>query len=298
MLSAMSGDGRPPRRVFLSHTSELRRYPAGRSFVAAVESAVARAGDAVVDMAYFEARALPPTAVCRDTVRAADVYLRWPGSTTARRCATGPSSSYTEIEFEAATEHGLPRLVFLLDEDAEGPRGLLVDREHGDRQEWFRSRLLGTGMTTARFSTPDGVGDRPLPSSGRAARSGRSGVEHPGARGLLHRARGHAGRPARDAPVRRTGGGAGRARDGRVLPAHRPASWVRCWSRAPVEDIPVAGQQRAGGDEVSSVLVASESEPHDAAMNGKPQSCNGGFSVAVLRALSVAVDHPAATLRA
>ena len=135
MLSAMSGDGRPPRRVFLSHTSELRRYPAGRSFVAAVESAVARAGDAVVDMAYFEARALPPTAVCRDTVRAADVYLRWPGSTTARRCATGPSSSYTEIEFEAATEHGLPRLVFLLDEDAEGPRGLLVDREHGDRQE-------------------------------------------------------------------------------------------------------------------------------------------------------------------
>ena len=54
--------------------------------------------------------------------------------------------SYTELEFEAATAAGLPRLVFLLDEDAAVPipPGRLIDSDPGlqVRQRAFRARLL------------------------------------------------------------------------------------------------------------------------------------------------------------
>ncbi|MGH3772047.1 MAG: DUF4062 domain-containing protein [Pseudonocardiaceae bacterium] len=144
-----------PRRVFLSHTEELRWLPVGRSFVAAAESTVIRAGDMPVDMAHSTADLRPPAWVCRDAVRSAEVFVGIVGFRYGTPVRDRPELSYTELEFEEASKAGLPRLVFLLGEDAQGPAGLFRDIEHGARQEMFRNSLPGSGITVTTVSSPD-----------------------------------------------------------------------------------------------------------------------------------------------
>jgi tetratricopeptide (TPR) repeat protein len=152
----MMGDA---RRVFLSHTSELVQFPEARSFVAAAQEAVMRAGDVVADMAYFTARETRPSDYCCDVVRCCAVYVGVIGLRYGSPVRDRPEISYTELEFDTATEAGLRRLVFLLDEDAvlDIPASRLFDFEpdRRARQRAFRERLLDAGVTVHMVARPD-----------------------------------------------------------------------------------------------------------------------------------------------
>jgi hypothetical protein len=70
-----------------------------------------------------------------------------------------PEVSHTELEFEAATEAGVPRLLFLLDEEAELPipAARLLDHDPGlqARQRAFRERLPHAGVVVAMMTSPE-----------------------------------------------------------------------------------------------------------------------------------------------
>lgn len=148
------------RRVFLSHTSELRDFPAGRSFVGAAEAAVKRVSDAVTDMEYFSAADDKPSDYCQELVRGCDVYIGLIGLRYGSLVLDRPDVSYTELEFDTATEAGLTRLIFMLDENAAvpiPPAHLIDEPELQVRQRNFRAKLLNAGLTIGTFSSPEGL---------------------------------------------------------------------------------------------------------------------------------------------
>jgi tetratricopeptide (TPR) repeat protein len=142
------------RKVLLSHAPELRAFPQPRSFLDAAESAVKRAGYALVSPAT---QVLLPAQVCRDAAAEADVHVLIAGFRYGPPVRDRPELSYPELEHRAAAELGLPTLTFLLDTTTVGPAELFLDPdhpEHGARQHAFRTELIGSGAITATFATP------------------------------------------------------------------------------------------------------------------------------------------------
>jgi tetratricopeptide (TPR) repeat protein len=158
--SGSAGDG-AGWRVFISHTSELQEFPRGKSYVAAVKGAISAAGHVIVDMAEFPAAGQPAAQVCADRVRGCEVYVGVLGTRYGSPVRDLPEVSYTELEFDTATEADLDRLVFMLDADADDvgiPPAKLIDREFGARQDAFRRRVRDSGLTTQSFANPDKLG--------------------------------------------------------------------------------------------------------------------------------------------
>jgi WD40 repeat protein len=170
-----------PRRVFVSHTSELAAFPKPRSFVRAAIDAAVRAGDAVANMSYFPAHEGKPADYCRDQVASSDIYLGVIGFRYGSTVPDAPDLSYTELEFEAATEAGIPRLVFMLDESARYGRHLLDDPAPRDRQRRFRNRLRSADVIVGTVRTPDDL-DRAVLHALLASRSAQAEGAAPAAR--------------------------------------------------------------------------------------------------------------------
>jgi len=94
-------------------------------------------------------------------VQGCQVYVGVLGTRYGSPVRDRPEVSYTELEFEAATAAGLPRLVFLLDTSAADvgiPLTELIDHAFGARQEAFRRRVQASGLVTQSFASPHQLG--------------------------------------------------------------------------------------------------------------------------------------------
>lgn len=142
------------QRIFLSHTSELRLVPRRRSYVAAAEAAVTRAGHVIVDMAYFPPASKPPAAVCRRAVEEADALVLIAGHRYGSLLPEPESISHTEWEFRVAQGIPIPRFVFLIDDHADGGKALAGGPQDAERQREFRRQLRDSGLTVATVDSP------------------------------------------------------------------------------------------------------------------------------------------------
>jgi hypothetical protein len=143
--------------AFVSHTAEMMTFPAGRSYIRAAIDAVLRAGFHPVQMGTFTANPLPPADYCRARIQDCDVFVGVIGFRYGSLVPELQETSYVDLEFREATRAGIPRLIFLLDDEAPIIRSMVdVDSR---RIEEFRERLLAARTVVYTFRTPGDLGE-------------------------------------------------------------------------------------------------------------------------------------------
>ncbi len=119
-------------RIYVSSTSEdLREYRR------AVVEQLGRLGHQVISMEGYTADAHGPVEKCLADVASAEVYV----GLFAFRYGSVPSGhdrSVTEMEFREASERKLPRLIFLVPDDATWPMRFVDRGEAGVRMDRLR----------------------------------------------------------------------------------------------------------------------------------------------------------------
>jgi Domain of unknown function (DUF4062) len=137
------GDAGRPWRVFISHTTELSRYPTDRSFITAARDAVVRTGHVPVEMQTFTAASMPTCQACEERLLSCDVYVGLLGFIWGTAVRDDLTRSYTELEYDTATRAEIPRLVFVVDPQADVavPRDFWIDEVNGAKQVAFRTKV-------------------------------------------------------------------------------------------------------------------------------------------------------------
>lgn len=152
--------------VFLSHTSELAKYPEHRSFVEAAKNVVLGFQGRPVDMEYFPVRDQSAAAQCKEFLGKCKFYVGIIGFRYGSIVDDSPESSYVELEYKTAKLSGLKRLVYLLDpkRPAVGiPAEELYDDDDGEkrkRQQDFRRILQNDGSVVGWVQTPEELAEK------------------------------------------------------------------------------------------------------------------------------------------
>ena len=144
------------RRVFLSHTTEIRDYPEGLSFLNAAMDGVRQAGWVAVEMQDFLPSRGPTAAELERKIESCDVFFGILGFKWGAEVPGHAGKSYCKYESDFAQRAGKDCRFFLVGENAVGfPVGYVdwIPRGELEKQKAYREEIKGRICAIVRNPT-------------------------------------------------------------------------------------------------------------------------------------------------